>query len=67
MSSEDLFANSEEVDNPEAMETDGKTENDSKMIEKKVGEEEGIIVIKMAWTDLDNSSIETKRSKKVEY
>ena len=40
MSSEDLFANSEEVDNPEAMETDGKTENDSEMIENKVGEEE---------------------------
>ena len=40
MSSEDLFANSEEVDNPEAMETDGKTDKDSEIMENKVGEEE---------------------------
>ena len=40
MSSEDLFANSEDVDNPAAMETDEKTDDDSEIMKDKVGEEE---------------------------
>ena len=40
MSSEDLFANSEDVDNPAAMETDDKTDDDSEIMKDKVGEEE---------------------------
>ncbi len=39
MSSEDLFANSEDVDNPAAMETDDKTDDDSEIMKDKVGED----------------------------
>ena len=40
MSSEDLFANSEDVDNPESMETDDKTEDDSEVSKIRDGEME---------------------------
>lgn len=55
MSSEDLFANSEEVDNPEAMETDGKTDNDSEINDSKVGEEETDAAIESGDNDDDEN------------